>query len=56
MTICVKTENMSTECPITDIKLVLKEDYDAESYPGYSVAEAPSDLDWHLLVSRTAAE
>lgn len=56
MTICVKTDYLSTACPITDIKLILKEDYDPASFPGYSIAEAPRDINWYLLVSRTEAQ
>ena len=56
MTICAKSEKLSTDCPITDIKLILKKDYDAENFAGYSIAEAPKNVNWYLLVSRTAAE
>ena len=47
---------MHLNCPITDIKLVRKVDYNAQDYAGYDIADAPEDLDWYLLQSRTAED
>ena len=55
-TICVDPADYESECPITDVKIVLNEDYDAEQLKGYTKAEISGggdDLTWALYYSKS---
>lgn len=45
VTICLEPLRHETECPITDVKLLQREDYSKELYPLYSVAPKPDSID-----------
>ena len=55
VTMCHTPGDDST-CPVTDVKIVLKADYSASAYPGYTIAEAPNGLNWLMLFSRTSGD
>ena len=42
VTVCVSPDKHSTECPITDIKLVEANNFNANQHLGYSEAAAPA--------------
>ena len=50
VTICVDP-TQEQKCPVTDVRLVKKKNFTRADYPGFTLAEAPSDLPWHLLYS-----
>ena len=52
---CVTESQIGKACPITDVKIVKRQDYNAESYTNYSIAEAPTGLSWLLLFSRDSS-
>ena len=56
VTECVSPEKHSTDCPITDVKLVEASSFDPNDHPGYTAAADPESksLSWKLLFSRTA--
>lgn len=56
VTTCARPELKHLDCPITDIRLVRKADYNAQDHASYDIADAPEDLDWYLLQSRTAED
>ena len=56
MTFCVLEGRQDKDCPITDIFVVSKQDYDSTAYPDYSIAEGPENLPWYLLFSRSRAD
>ena len=53
-TICVKPEALDTECPITDVLLVLKENVDTTNLKDYTLAKiSPNQsLSWSLYYSK----
>lgn len=57
-TVCVAPDALDKNCPITDVKIVNKVDFDDDLYKDYTKAEFRSDeddLSWWLLYSRTYA-
>lgn len=56
-TICVAPDTIERECPVTDVKIINKSDFDKELYKEYTRAEVNSgdDLSWMLLYSKTFA-
>ena len=51
-TICVSEAEKKTKCPITNLLIVSRQDYSSAQYPGFSVSDAPSGLEWLLLYKR----
>jgi len=56
MTACVKEQDLKTDCPITDIKTIMKADYVPALFPGYEVAEAPQSFPNMYLYTRTSSD
>ena len=56
-TICVKPANYEADCPITDVRIFLNENYNAELFKEYTKAEisGSNDLSWGLYYSKNYA-